>query len=221
MLDKLSILAFTDPKFEQAGPPVGFYRAMFNPEKFNVRHVFNYDSTEADGSTGSTNRFKNIEPHEYTFEFVIDGTGASGETREVFADLELFKYTVGYYGNIHRPHYLMLVWGTFIARCVMKEMTVNYELFRSNGIPLRATIHAKFRQQSESLLEALINKISSPDLTHVRVAVDGDNLPLMTQRIYKSTDYYLDVARANNLNTVRKIDAGDKVNFPPLEKEDK
>jgi nucleoid-associated protein YgaU len=94
-------------------------------------------------------------------------------------------------------------------------------LFRSNGIPLRATISAKFREQSESLLSALINKISSPDLTHVRVAAEGDNLPLMAHRIYKSPAYYIDVARSNNLNTLRKLEPGQKVNLPPFEKDPK
>ena len=61
-------------------------------------------------------------------------------------------------------------------------------------------------------------KKSSPDLTHERVVKEGDNLPLMTYRIYGDPKYYLEVARVNGLTNFRKLTPGQKIVFPPIEK---
>ncbi len=219
MLNKLSIIPFANPQYEQGGPPVGLYIAMFNPETFSVNHNFEYDSKQAPGATGSNNRFKNIRPPVYNFDFLVDGTGASGSKREVFVDIELFKYTVGFFGGIHRTHYLVLVWGTFIVKAVLTSMNVKYEMFNAAGLPLRATISATFQAQSETLLEQLINNITSPDLTHLRSVTEDQNLPLMAQEIYRDPRHYFEVARANDLDSFRKIDSGKQLQFPPIDKD--
>lgn len=219
MLNKLSIIPFANPQYEQGGPPVGLYIAMFNPETFSVNHNFEYDSKQPPGATGSNNRFKNIRPPVYNFDFLVDGTGASGSKREVFVDIELFKYTVGFFGGIHRTHYLILVWGTFIVKAVLTSMNVKYEMFNAAGLPLRATISATFQAQSETLLEQLINNITSPDLTHLRTVSEGENLPLMAQEIYRDPKHYFEVAKANDLDSFRKIDSGQQLQFPPIDKD--
>jgi nucleoid-associated protein YgaU len=216
-LAKLKILAFGTPKYEQGGPPVGLYLAMFNPQNFSMDHQVNYDRVQTPGSIGTENKFKNIEAQKIKFDILIDGTGASGEKREVWADVLLFKYTVGYLGEIHQPHYLVLSWGLLVFKCVLDSMDISYELFRPDGTPLRARITATFIEHTEGLLESLLADRSSPDLTHERTVTDGDTLPLMTYRIYGDSSYYLEVARVNGLDDFRKIKPGDKIIFPPLQ----
>lgn len=216
LLGKLKILAFASPKFEMGGPPVGIYMAMFNPETFSVNHRVVYDQVNIPGKTGAEQKFRNIETQIFRFDFLVDGTGASGEKREVFADLLLFKYVVGYFGEIHRPHYLILNWGTFIAKCVLSTMNIKYELFRQDGTPLRATISATFLEHTENKLENLLANRASPDLTHVRVVQEGDTLPLMTHRIYGDSSYYPEVARVNGLDDFRNLKPGHEIYFPPL-----
>lgn len=213
---KLKILAFTTPKFMLGGPPVGAYLAMFNPESFSVSQRVVYDQVQAPGVTSGEPTFRGYEAQVYNFDFLVDGTGASGESREVFADLLLFKYTVGYLGEIHRPHYLIIQWGTFIARCVLSQMDIKYDLFRQDGTPLRATISATFYEHVESNLESLLANRSSPDLTHVRVVRDGDTLPLLAHEIYGDASYYTEVARVNGIDNFRDINVGDEIYFPPL-----
>jgi hypothetical protein len=40
----------------------------------------------------------------------------------------------------------------------------------------------------------------------------------MTDKIYENPNYYIDVAKANGLTSFRKITAGTKIFFPPVEK---
>lgn len=218
LIGKLKILAFSSSKFELGGPPVGVYMAMFNPETFSIKHKVNYETVEVPGRTSSEPKFKNIETQKFSFDFLIDGTGASGEKREVFADVMLFKYVVGYFGEIHRPHYLVINWGTFIIKCVLERMDIKYELFRSNGTPLRASIKATFIEHTESLLEGLLANRSSPDLTHVRTVREGDTLPLLSHEIYGDPKYYMEVARVNGIDNFRQLNVGDEIYFPPLNK---
>ncbi len=216
LIGKLKIIAFASSKFEMGGPPVGMYPAMFNPETFSVNHRVVYDQASVPGHTSSEPTFRNIETQVFRFDFLVDGTGASGEKREVFADVLLFKYVVGFFGEIHRPHYLIINWGTFIAKCVLSTMNIKYELFRQDGTPLRATISATFLEHTENHLESLIANLSSPDLTHVRVVREGDTLPLLTYQIYGDSSYYHEVARVNQLDDFRNLKVGDELFFPPL-----
>lgn len=212
----LKILAFRSPKFEMDGPPVGVYPAMFNPESFTVSQRVVYDQAPVPGHTSSEPTFRNIETQVFRFDFLIDGTGAAGKKRIVFADIELFKLVVGYQGLIHRPHYLVINWGTFIARCVLDSMDIKYELFDRSGIPLRATISASFLEFTGNLLESLLANRSSPDLTHVKTVREGDTLPLLTHQVYGDASYYPEVAKVNGIDSFRDLSVGDEIYFPPL-----
>ncbi len=217
-LGNLSILSFMTPDYEMGGPPVMFYQAMFNPETYTVKHQVNYSSKQAEGSDGKAKKFKSVEPKTYTFDFLIDGTGSSGKKREVFVDIELFKLATGYDGIIHQPRYVMLVWGTLFAKCVLCAMSIKYSLFRPDGTPLRAIITASFTETKTNLLQQLLNNLLSPDLTHVKTFKASDKLPNLAHEIYRDGSYYVEVARANQLNSIRKVKEGTKINLPPLEK---
>lgn len=214
----MKILAFTTSKFEMGGPPVGIYIAMFNPESFSLEHRVNYDRAGPPGSIGTESKFRNVEAQNVSFDFLIDGTGAGGEKRIVFADIELFKYVVGYHGEIHRPHYLVIQWGTFLMKCVLDSMNIKYEMFNPEGTPLRATISATFTAYTEGLLESLLANRSSPDLSHVKIVKEGDTLPLLAYQVYGDASLYLEVARFNKLNDFRNLKSGDRIIFPPVKK---
>lgn len=235
MLDKLKIIALVDTSessiginipltplsVSAMGVPYSIYIAMFNPEKFSDTIHINYQPDEAAGSTGSIQNFNQIPPRSFTFDFLIDGTGAAGEKRIVALDIELFKYTVGYVGTTHRPTFLILHWGTFLVRCIIKSYTINYTLFNSLGIPLRATINATFEEYVTPELEERINFLSSPDVTHERTVTAKDRLDLMSYHIYKTPKYYMELAKVNNLNQFRKLQESEKIFFPPVEKNKK
>jgi nucleoid-associated protein YgaU len=53
---------------------------------------------------------------------------------------------------------------------------------------------------------------------HLRLIKAGDNLPALCFEIYGDPGYYLQVARANNIDNFRNLIPGTKVFFPPLEK---
>jgi len=216
MLEKLKIIGLKENTESSIAVPISVYIAMFNPEKFSVTKQIEYPHDSRHGGTGSEQRFNRIPPRSFSFELMIDGTGASGQVRVVDAEINQFMLTVGYLGDTHRPTYLIINWGTFVIRCVLKSLTTNYTLFNPAGIPLRATLNASFEEYVPPTLEELQNFRSSPDVTHIR-EVKSDPLDFMSYTIYKDSKYYMELARVNNLNQFRKLTPGDKIVFPPFE----
>ena len=218
ILAKLTITPFKDSETIQAGPPAGPpFVAQFNPEAYTVSNEFELAAEDpAHGDVGSEGNFKSIKPRTFSFEFLLDGTGASGDIRDVTGEVQAFKQTIGFSGEIHRPHFLVLNWGPFLATCVLETYSVNYKLFRPDGTPLRALLSATFREHKPNQKKELEKNLNSPDLTHAHQVLGSEHLSLITYRVYKDPRYYIHVAEQNNLDTVRSVSPGQTLLLPPL-----
>jgi len=202
------------------------FTTPINPETFTKTSHIELDTTRAHGQPGATSKYKSTAPEELKIEFILDGT----KTMEGYVDkyknldvtdqIQLFtKCVYQYKDNIHRPMFLIVRWGSDVKfPCVMSHMDINYSLFKPNGDPLRAKITANFiKYESQKAIEA-VNRPSSPDLTHYRKVNEGDRLDLMTYKVYNDSKYFLQVAQANALTSVRNLKAGTQIYLPPLDK---
>lgn len=216
-LAKLLIESYSDVKL-QSSDFVDDFEVLFNPTSYSRKYDIEYDQTPGTGSSGTEAKFGRIKPQEYSFDFLFDGTGASSAKIDVHDEIERFLEITGKLdGDIHRPRFLKISWGTLIAKCVLKSASINYSLFHPDGRPLRAKVTAAFTESIEETLRVAEDNKSSPDLTHTRFVQQGDNLPLMTYRIYGDAAYYENVARYNQLDTFRSIAPGQAIHFPPLD----
>ena len=232
-LTKLKITAYSDEKFSE---PVadGEFRTLLNPESYLLKYKIELNQTQAAGTSATAPRYSKTLPEDLNLDFLFDRTGvitdynASGtgsaktfkdEGRGVVDDLEHFKKVVfDYNGEVHKPNYLAVAWGTLLFKCTLAEMEIQYKLFKPDGTPLRAVAKAKFKGFVEETLRVAKENSNSPELTHVREVKEGDTLPLMTFRIYGTPLYYLEVAKANRIINFRKLTPGQKIFFPPIAK---
>ena len=216
-LERLKIQAFKAPDY--SGSPIDTFEAYVNPAEITLGYEIEYDAAQGSGTTNSRMEFKKIKPGDLTLTFFIDGTGANGQPADVQAEVEKFQTVTGYNGDIHRPNYLKVVWGTLqVKRCVLKSASIAYKLFRPDGVPLRAVITAVFSDNSDDQTRVATAQDQSPDLTHRRIVKAGDRLPALCQQIYGDPRLYLRVAEANGLDDFRHIAPGSELYFPPLEK---
>lgn len=216
-LEKLKILAFTAPDY--SGDPIETFEAFLNPSEIALSYEYEYDSAQGSGTTGSRMEFKKTKPGDLSLSFFIDGTGASGAVVDVQEQIALFQTVTGYNGDIHRPNYLKVNWGTLsVRRCVLKSATITYKLFKPDGVPLRAVIAAVFTDNSDDQTRVAMAQDQSPDLTHVRVVKAGDTLPGLCTQIYGDPRYYAAVAAVNGIDRFTRLTPGRRVVFPPLEK---
>lgn len=232
-LNKLIIYSFEDKNFsdsekdlEKAGMK---FSMPINPESFSKNFKIDIDTRRGHGSSGTDIRFKSTAPEELKLDFILDGThtmeGYGGEDKDfkrkpVHEQLEQFlKCVYKYEGKIHRPRFLMVLWGSEIRfRCVLSNLDINHTLFNNNGEPLRVKLSATFMDYKTRAQRIADDKPKSPDLTHYRKVKDGDRLDLMTFRIYNDSKYVLQVAGANALTTIRRVKPGSELYFPPFEK---
>jgi hypothetical protein len=215
-LEKLLLRAYSAPDYAESSL-IDTFESYVNPSEITLAYEMEYDSAQGSGTTGSRMDFKKVKPGDMSLAFFLDGTGANGVKIDVQTQVEKFQAVTGYNGDIHRPNYLKVVWGTIqVKRCVLKSAQIAYKLFKPDGTPLRATIQAVFVDAVADQTRVALAQDSSPDLTHVRVLGAGDTLAGLCQQIYGDPHLYLKVARANGLDSVRGVPAGTRVRFPPL-----
>lgn len=220
-LKKLTILTYKDAKYEQKGDPEKFV-VMFNPASYAEKYEVEYKPEQSQGNSASAMKFGLIKPKDYTFEFIIDGTGTVVDKVNVTDTLGTFlKACVEIVSTTHRPHFLLLNWGNLNTRVVLKSADITYNLFDSEGKPLRAKINASFTENIEDTLRVKKEGTSSPDLTHIRQVKHDGKLPIIVYKEYRDPLYYLSVARANNLNNFRRLKEGTQITLPPVVLEQK
>lgn len=216
-LKKLRIEAFASPDY--SGSPKGSFDVMFNPSTYAVKYAVEYEEDQGKGTSGLPQKYKQTKPLDFSLDFTLDGTGASAESKEVIEEVRHFLSVVHTYdGEIHRPPYLKVAWGSLLFNCVFKGANVKYTLFKPNGEPLRANISASFVGSVDDTKRAAEERASSPDLARYHVVTEYDTLPLLAHRHYGDMRHYLEVARINALDDFRNLTVGQRLLFPPVDK---
>ena len=227
-MEKMRIEAYKDAaRTKLASPPK--LEVMFNPTSYKRKHSISYESAkrQAINTPGRPARYSYTPPGEVSFTLVLDGTGVSQFGIEHIANvlagktvkkaIEAFEnICLKMDGSIHEPRFLVVKWGSYSFPCRLQSLEINHTLFDAAGEPLRAELAVAFVEDKSPAKIMREASKSSPDLTHVRVAVAGDTLPLLCQEIYGTSAPYLKVAADNGLDDFRHLQPGQRIVFAPL-----
>jgi len=230
-LDKMQLQAYADEAFsEKKGDP---FTVLINPESYTIKYRVEQTESQGQGTSHPQLHFNKILAQDIHFDFVFDSTGVVTEpslinigivnpfaqTGNVIEQIELFKQLMLYYqSETHRPNFIALKWGTLLFKGQMTSMDIDYKLFKPDGTPIRAMAGVDFKGFIEEDLRVALENSLSPDITHERVFNANDRFDLLVNSIYKSQQYYINVAKVNQLSGFRKIEKGTKLFFPPVEK---
>lgn len=227
VLAKLIIHSFEKNDFKKEDQSLTFTTPI-NPETFTKTSHIELETSSGHGKPGTDPKYKSTAPEELKIEFVLDGSQTMEgyvdkyKKMEVAAQIKSFTDCVyKYEGKIHRPRFLIVHWGSELKfPCVLSHMEVTYSLFNPNGNPLRAKISASFVKYESEVAVAAAARMSSPDLTHQRTVKEGDRLDSLTFDIYNDTGFVLQVAQVNSLSSIRNLQSGTSIFFPPINKND-
>lgn len=209
-------------------PGVGIpYTPMYNPTSFSVNHTVSYDKGKKPVTGNTSKKFLKTGPRSVSMELFFDGTGASPSAskgigvnsaiKDVDLQIQAFlKLAYQITGAIHKPNYVMLIWGTFIMTGVLKSANVTYTMFAPDGRPLRAKMSVSIDEHIDNGLLGKILQLSSPDLSKSITVKEGDTLPLLCFQEYRDSSLYTKVAKVNNLKNYRKLKQGMELLFPPI-----
>ena len=225
--ERLWIESYKDAKFSQKVD--GTFHATINPETYTTRHKIEFCDTQAPGRSMPVLKFNKIPAQEINLDFLFDSTGviqaasvvgfsnplAASKSKTVTDQLNDFRKRVLHYeGEIHRPYYLIVYWGTLLFKGVLTSIDIEYKLFNTDGSPLRAIAKCGFKGTIDEELVLRIEKKSSPSVTHQRVVKASDRLDLLTHKFYNDQQYISQVASFNRLDGFRNVKAGTVLYFP-------
>ena len=206
----------------QLEPGVRF-EAMINPAEFKHSAGISYDKQKTLGEAAANPKFSAVDDEKVSFALVLDGTGVvpgAGARTPVAVKThleQLRKVIYQYVGTRHEPPHVRLLWGSLIFFGRLESMSTQYTLFKPSGEPLRAKVDLSFVGAMSKRESELVSNRSSPDLSHRVQVREGDTLPLLCERIYGDSGYYLDVAAFNRLADFPRLQPGRHLHFPPLE----
>ena len=221
-LSKMVIHCFSDKDFQQEEKDK-LFTVPINPESFTRNYKVDLDNRAGHGQPSTQPGYKSTSPQELKIDFLLDGTGtvegypAQYDGMSVHKQLSAFFKCIGFNGDIHRPNYVIVIWGTEIRfPGTVSSIDLSHTLFLPNGDPLRVKVSVTFVESESDNARAAINKMQSPDLTKYHRVQRGDRLDLLTFSKYNDPNYFLQVGRVNNLVTVRKIAPPQELYFPPF-----
>jgi hypothetical protein len=214
--EKMVIEAYEEPDFTTK---VGEYSFQINPEKYEktAEPAVKEDTLKLSGGDSVPSN-KSADQEFLTLTFYIDSTGAVAGCDDVQTNIKnLRALCLDVNGNIHRSNYLKVRWGTdFLFCCFMTDLKTDFLLFMPDGTPVRAKVVAKFQQFIDPVTKAKLNNKSSPDLSHIKTVVEGDNLPMLCYKVYGDSKYYIQVAEYNGLVNFSKLVPNQRIIFPRL-----
>ncbi len=230
----LKIYAYDKPAGNSRQGEIDTFTVDFNPNSFTVNTKIEYKQPEGKGQAGNDPTFEKIPALEFSLEFTIDGTGVAAENFPpdkkneyrskkkdyVKTQVRLLRDVAGIIslnGEIHRPNYLAVLWGTFYLNCVMTSLNVTYNLFDADGSPLRAKVTCGFLERLKPGSGGRSSRLESTDLTKQQMVKEGDILPLIAKNNYNDSSYYMQLAKVNRLKNFRQIPAGTTLILPPMQ----
>jgi hypothetical protein len=237
-LTPLKLVGYGDDGFSKTTG--ASYSALINPETFTINYGTQSTPRSGPGASEEQRTFNKRSAQTVSFKILIDGTGiiptgpaasmgggmvgslvsavtGDGGQRDVVSDIaKLKKVVYGYNSDTHQPTYVQIRWGKILFNAQLQSMNLVYKLFDTDGTPLRAEADLSFQGViNDDKLTALENK-QSPDLTHVRTIIKGDNLSLICYREYGDSIYSYQIAKFNRLTDFKRLTPGMKLFLPPI-----
>ncbi|MBV1873611.1 MAG: hypothetical protein KUG80_02455 [Gammaproteobacteria bacterium] len=211
----MKIVAFSDGKYKKK---VTDYGVMLNPESIKWDRSIEYNKSQAPDKGKPSVKYKKSLGQNLSFDLIMDCTGVVDSSRlDLPSELKKLKNTIySYQGNIHRPNFVSIHWGrSFTFQGVLTNFDTSYDYFKPDGTPLRAKIALKFISYTDLATVAKEENKQSPDMTHLIDVIAGDSLPQLSQEIYDTSDYTVQLAEFNNLDKFRQLRPGSQLVFPP------
>ena len=193
--------------------------AKYNPNLISYDASVNYqEGGKALGSEENQSNTKYTGSNAPSWKFVVIYDDSTSESATVVTSVKaLREKLIGVVGAKHEPYKIKVEFGSIIFNGVCKNFRTKYTGFDLDGEPLSATIDLTFMELPTAATQAAGTDQQSPDITHLITFNEGDHLTTISSKIYGSSAYVLQVAKANNLDSFRGIEHGKNIYFPPLQ----
>jgi contractile injection system tube protein/LysM domain-containing protein len=203
---------------------------LFNPTEYAITKTNTWTFKEVQGQSLPPPEFGGGAPRSITLSLLLDNSLL--EDSQTVKDItdKLFKMMevddgqpAG--GTRASPPKVTFRWGavdTFLAVCT--SLTVTYQLFEPNGMPIRADIKLDLKQadQASTASSGSAQKGTNPTTRAmeghgVHTVQDGDSLPSIAYRAYGDATRWRAIADANGIDNPLHVRRGTPLVVPRLE----
>ena len=203
---------------------------LFNPTEYTITKTNTWNFKEVQGQSLPPPEFGGGAPRQITLSLLLDNSLLEGSQTVKDITDKLFKMMeVGdgqpAGGTRASPPKVTFRWGavdTFLAVCT--SLTVAYQLFEPNGMPIRADVKLDLKQadQASTASSGSAQKGTNPttramDGHGVHTVQDGDSLPSIAYRAYGDATRWRTIAEANEIDDPLRLRRGTPLMLPRLE----
>jgi phage tail protein X len=204
-------------------------QVLFNPTEYTITKTNTWNFKQVKGKSLPPASFGGGNPREISLSLLLDVTLLEGKsvldiTNKLFKMMDVPSGQAAG-GASSAPSFVTFRWGavdTFKAVCT--SLTVAYQLFQPNGVPLRADVKLQLKQAGEASTASSgsANAAQNPTTRAsgsrgVHTVRDGDTLPSIAYRTYGDATKWRVIAESNGVDNPLHLRRGLALTLPELE----
>src|SRR3954451_21959180 len=204
----------------------GTVEVLFNPTEYTITKTNTWNFKQVKGKSLPPASFGGGNPREIALSLMLDVSLLKGKsvldvTNKLFKMMDVPGGS-GSGGSQSAPAFVTFRWGavdTFKAVCT--SLTVAYQLFQPNGVPIRADVKLQLKQLilASTKSSAGANKKTNPTTrAHPGIGVhtvrDGDSLPSIAFKNYGDATLWRPIAEANGIDDPLRLRRGTPLTIP-------
>ncbi|MFZ2162584.1 MAG: hypothetical protein WAW02_10235 [Sideroxyarcus sp.] len=197
---------------------------LFNPEEYSLNRDINYAQIAVPGLSGPLLQFVHGNMQTLEMELFLDTyeehregsrvmNQAGGDVREL---VKKVTSLMDIEPTIHAPPVLMFTWGSLSFTCVLARASQKYNMFRPDGVPVRARVQVTFNEFRNADLEAKEIKRETADYTKTYIVTAGETLSAIAGREYGNAKLWRPIALANEVSDPHRLSTGIRLVIPRL-----
>ena len=194
--------------------PVRWIPVRFNPTEYNLTTSAKYGEQSLPGLDTPLEQFVSGGADTLSMELLFDTYEEGIDVRVYTIQLDDI---IAVSGDSHAPPVCRFVWGTFMFRGVLTQLTKRFTMFLSSGVPVRARVNVTFRQHATPAEQTAEVPRLSADKTTVWRVTEGDTLWSIAASEYGEPNRWRPIAVANDIDDPRTLEPGSELVVPPLE----
>ncbi len=196
--------------------------AQFNPSEFTTEHSARYSDTKPVADTKKKGeQFVAEENTTMRMRLTLDGFTKTGtldpeKAADVSGDIKILRDMVRIDATLHKPPVCVFEWGDCCFKGYVTSLTVQYTMFASTGVPIRAAAEISMRSSGDLKIA-----LESPDRTRRHILTQDTPLYMVAFEAYNNCAEWRRIATANGIGNPRRLRAGMPLRVPPMEKEER
>lgn len=186
------------------------FPVMFNPEEYALETGNSFAEIGIPGLAKSPIQYVRGNLRSLQMELFFDTyerkSDVRAETRRITGLLEKNQTT-------QAPPILLFTWGSLQFKCVLESVSQRFNMFLSNGTPVRARLNVTFKEFEQVEVEVQRGFFIGPPT--VRNIIEGDTLAKLAYEYLGDAGAWRAIAIANNIDNPLRLIPGAALIIPP------